>query len=338
MGIFSKILRIGLFLFLNLLDSNVVNSDSNVVNSDSNIRLMQYNVEWLFLDYYKNADCPGNGCTWHNESIAYDHLHQIARIIDEVNPDIINFCEVEGMNELNILEESLKVSNYESYFLKGTDTSTGQNVGLISKIVPNSELIRTENREPYPVPFTTCNYSGENGTEGVSKHFVTTFDWHSIQLAFISLHFLAFPDRVDRCVKREGQAMVIQELIKDYVKGGYEILVIGDMNDYDNEIKDKNADKSISQVLNILKGEYSNGVYNLTNLNSYVSEEERYSNWWDKNKNCDSSDDELVLIDHILVSSRLLKYVKNVSIYHEYKEQCGTVNSDHYPIIVDFKF
>ena len=159
--------------------------------------------------------------------------------------------------------------------------------------------------------------------------------WNNMKIAYISLHFLAFPDRVDRCVKREGQAMVIQDLIIEYVKQGYEILVIGDMNDYDNEINDKNDDKPISQVLNILKGEHSDGVYKLTNLNSLVAKEERYSDWWDKNGNCDSSDDELVLIDHILVSNGLYNKVKNVSIYHEYHEQCGTLNSDHYPIIVD---
>ena len=79
-------------------------------------------------------------------------------------------------------------------------------------------------------------------------------------------------------------------------------------------------------------------VYKLTNLNSLVAKEERYSDWWDKNDNCDSSDDELVLIDHILVSNGLYNKVKNVSIYHDYHEQCGTLNSDHYPIIVDLDF
>jgi exonuclease III len=322
MGFFSKLLKVALF----------------VANVDA-LRLMQYNVEWLFIDYYKSADCPGNGCTWHNETVAYDHLYQIGTIIDYFNPDIINVCEVEGINELNILQESLKYSDaYNSYLLKGTDTSTGQNVGLISKIAPISDLIRTENREAYPVPFSTCDYTGEGGTEGVSKHFLTTFDLNNMKIAYISLHFLAFPDRVDRCAKREGQAMVIQDLIIEYVKQGYEILVIGDMNDYDNEINDKNGDKPISQVLNILKGEYSDGFYTLTNLNSLVMKEERYTNWWDKNDNCDSSDDELVLIDHILVSNGLYNKVKNVSIYHDYLEQCGTLNSDHYPIIVDLDF
>ena len=231
---------------------------------------MQYNVEWLFIDYYKSADCPGNGCTYYNEIVVGNDLYQNGTIIDEVNPDIINLCEVKGINELNILQESLKYSDeYKSYLLKGTYTNTGQNVGLITKIVPTSDLKRTDNREAYPVSFTTC-------------------------------------DSVDRCVKREGQAMVIQDLIIEYVNKDYEIVVIGDMNDYDNKINDKNDDNPISQVLNILKGEKSDAVYKLTNLNSLVIKYERYRNWWDKNDNCELSYDELVLIGHILVSNVLI--------------------------------
>jgi hypothetical protein len=29
----------------------------------SKLRLVQYNVEWLFVDYYSPLNCPGTGCT-----------------------------------------------------------------------------------------------------------------------------------------------------------------------------------------------------------------------------------------------------------------------------------
>ena len=60
------------------------------------LRIMQYNVEWLFTDYYKNADCPGENCTWKNETAAQTHLTYVANVINDVQPDIINLCEVEG--------------------------------------------------------------------------------------------------------------------------------------------------------------------------------------------------------------------------------------------------
>ena len=30
-------------------------------SSKSALRLVQYNAEWLFIDYYAASDCPGNG-------------------------------------------------------------------------------------------------------------------------------------------------------------------------------------------------------------------------------------------------------------------------------------
>jgi predicted extracellular nuclease len=116
------------------------------------LRIMQYNVEWLFTDYYKQADCPGNNCTWKNETQAQEHLTQISKVINKLNPDIINLCEVEGCDELN--EVIQQTSNtYKSYMIKGTDTSTGQNVGMITKIDPELNLQRTDERVTYPLPF-----------------------------------------------------------------------------------------------------------------------------------------------------------------------------------------
>ena len=44
----------------------------------SNLRLVQYNVEWLFIDYYSAMDCPGDGCTWKNSSEAETHLTYVS--------------------------------------------------------------------------------------------------------------------------------------------------------------------------------------------------------------------------------------------------------------------
>ena len=74
----------------------------------------------------------------------------------------------------------------------------------------------------------------------------------------------------------------------------------------------------------------------MTDLASKIPKEERYTNWWDKNNDCNSTPDELVMIDYILLTDGLLNMVKNVSIYHGYYEKCDTLESDHYPVIVDF--
>ena len=114
------------------------------------LRLVQYNVEWLFIDYYSSANCPGDGCSWKNQSQANTHLSYVSSVIKELEPDLINFCEVEGCDELNILKGQLD-NSYTPYLLKGTDTSTGQNVGMLTRVDPIKTLYRTEVRYDYPI-------------------------------------------------------------------------------------------------------------------------------------------------------------------------------------------
>ena len=58
------------------------------------LRLVQYNVEWLFIDYYSSANCPGDGCSWKNQSQANTHMSYVSNVIKDLDPDLINFCEV----------------------------------------------------------------------------------------------------------------------------------------------------------------------------------------------------------------------------------------------------
>jgi hypothetical protein len=61
----------------------------------------------LFYDYYASSDCPGNGCTWKNISEAEIHISYVSKIISTLKPDIVNICEIEGCDELNILKTSI---------------------------------------------------------------------------------------------------------------------------------------------------------------------------------------------------------------------------------------
>ena len=57
-------------------------------------------------------------------------------------------------------------------------------------------------------------------------------------------------------------------------------------------------------VLNILKGlsgTYA-GKYELTSVVSLVVQDQRYTDWWDKNDDCSSSLTEMTMIDHFLVT------------------------------------
>ena len=311
---------------------------NNNYKSNNHLRLTQYNVEWLFTNEYNG--CPGTSCTWVNESEAYTHLEYVKKNFDDISPDIMNLCEVEGCDELNML--SSNSTSHIPYLIFGKDTYTGQNVGLLTKFKSVSNIMRTDEYVTYPIPESTCDYKGEVGSEGVSKNYYIRFSFNSIFIHIIGVHFLAYPTDVTRCAQREAQAQIIQNLIIN-IMTNYpedELIVIGDMNDFDGDVLDVNSNKPLSSVLEILKG--TKGIYkdkySLTNIASFVEQSKRYSDWWDQDENCISSMNEFSMIDHILVTPFLFNKINKVEFYHKYKEYCGKYNSDHFPIIVDFIF
>lgn len=310
-------------------------------SNNDKLRLVQYNVEWLFIDYYSPMNCPGSGCTWVNQSEAETHMDYVSKVVKQLNPDIINFCEVEGCDELNILKDKLDDDTYTPYLKKGTDTSTGQNVGMLTRVDPQISLYRTELKYNYPIPGSKCGYTGSSGSSGVSKHYITEFKFNGYNVAFIAAHLLAIPTDPSRCAQREAQASVLQNVIFGYVNKGYEVIMIGDFNDYDAEVLDMNSNKPTSRVLDILKGYQGDlsGLYELHNVAEEIVKDQRFSDWWDSDNNCNTaSQQDYSMIDHVLVTDSIRKNIVNVYIYHGYDEYCGKYNSDHYPVVVDLIF
>jgi len=209
---------------------------------------------------------------------------------------------------------------------------------MITRIDPLIDLYRNENKISYPIEGSNCGYLGPISSTGVSKHYITEFNISGINIAFIASHLIAIPSDPHRCAQREGQAQVLQNVVYNYVNKGYEIILLGDMNDYDNEVLDLNSDKPLSHVLGILKGieGEKKGQYELTNVAIKIPQNERYSDWWDSDNNCKtSSQKDYSMIDHVLVSKNILSKIKNAYIYHGYSEYCDKISSDHFPVVVE---
>jgi endonuclease/exonuclease/phosphatase family metal-dependent hydrolase len=266
-------------------------------------------------------------------------MSYVAETIKTLNPDIVNLCEVEGCDELNQLILELNDETYLPYLKKGNDTGTGQNVGMISRIDPSTNLYRSEMKMNYPIENSKCGYfpSSPQST-GVSKHYISEFVLGTTHIAFISAHLIAIPTEPSRCSQREAQASILQSIIYGYIQKHYEIIMIGDFNDYDGETLDVNNNTPLSSVLQILKG-YSGtyaGSYKLYSVAETILQNERYSDWWDSDDNCYTvSSKDYSMIDHILVTEAIHKNIVNTFIYHGYPEYCGKYDSDHYPVVID---
>jgi len=292
------------------------------------LTVASFNAEWLFLQSEGKKDCPGSGCPWSNETIAIQHLNRIADVISDIDADIVNIVEVQNCNVLKKLNERLVGQKYLPYLVQGTDSATGQNVGILTRIDPVVDLQRTANRVEYPIPNTKCT-SKITGDTGVSKHFYTTFHVEGMTkpLSLIGLHFLAFPDDLARCVQREAQATVIQQLSKQFSSN--HLIILGDMNDFDPSVEDASDSITITGVLDILK---ESRMINVASEVEQISS--RYSCWYDKNNNCKVDKHELTILDHLLLSKDLSDSIEDAYYYHGYSAYCGTLNSDHWPVVV----
>ena len=117
-------------------------------------------------------------------------------------------------------------------------------------------MIRTEHRHSYPITNSECQYTGNPGTTGVSKHFKQTFNIEGFDkpIDIIGIHLLSIPTgNPSNCARREAQALVLADLIKDSVNDDHYVIIAGDYNDYDDIVKDRNNNVPWSQVTKIIR-------------------------------------------------------------------------------------
>lgn len=295
--------------------------------------LVQYNVEWLFTE--NSSSCPGI-CTWNTTADQYTHLNTIKNVLTDLNADTVHLCEVQSCTQLDQVKPS---DAYHSYMIQGNDTYTGQNVGLLTKVDPVDPITRTELRYAYPIEGSQCGYTGEGGSEGVSKHLITRFMIENISIYMVGAHLLSNPNDPEACAKREAQAQVLQTNIEKYIADGHEVVVLGDFNDYDGVYKDINSNEPNSKVIETLEGKAGDSPnYTLYSVAAKIFQEDRYTEWYDEDPDCAVEKSEYSMIDHILVSKELYLRIEYVEYYHKYREGCNTYQSDHYPILVTFRF
>lgn len=333
------------------------------------LRVVTFNAEYLFYDTSVGCDKRWQGCPWRTAEEARNHLEMVARQLSLLDADIINLVEVRSCFELQEVANILS-SGYIPYLVDGCDTATGQNVGILTRIDPIKDLWRTENRESYPSqslprvpsrepPFhtngtTQCMYTGAPGTQGVSKHYVAEFHIRNdLILAVIGVHFLA-GQSPERCAMKEAQAVVIRSLVVDMLAAGRQVIVLGDFNDVDYQVflpAQLEMEGSRSATLDILRHSIpwsdtaKAGCIDVPFVNFGQGTARSASAWYDANSNCIIDTDELVWLDHILVSDSIVRAVKSSSVSADFgafvKPQCrgeGDYVSDHFPVVVDFDF
>eukprot|EP01062_Namystynia_karyoxenos_P065942 TRINITY_DN59995_c0_g1_i1.p1 TRINITY_DN59995_c0_g1~~TRINITY_DN59995_c0_g1_i1.p1 ORF type:complete len:413 (+),score=123.38 TRINITY_DN59995_c0_g1_i1:75-1241(+) len=300
------------------------------------VSFASYNLYWLFDGIDDHAGAP-----WGTEARADEHIRHMARQLDRVDADVYVLQEVEHCGTLSALRAAMaNGTQYECYLVQGADSATGQDVALLTRIDPSVALARTEQRASYPVSGSQCTNT-RSGTQGVSKHFYTELQLApGFAIGVVGLHFLAYPDRADRCPKREGQAAVIGEIIRErfaprLAAGTLQgVAVLGDFNDFSTGAPDARGSRPGSRAVELVKTALHPPMREAA---ARLPQQERYTAGYGSYAS---------QLDHVLLSSDLDDLVESVRIVHSdaagqkgaqsaaWKENGG---SDHWPMVVTLR-
>lgn len=289
----------------------------------SRLVVMTFNVEFMW-DGVAPEEGQVNFSWKFSQTEAEEHMEEIASVIIRNNPDILNLVEIENEDALNVLNTKfLAGRGYAVYFVKGTDTFTGQDVGLLTRIDPEGNNIER---------YTKKGQSGST-KKSVSKNYFAKFDIDGKKIALVAAHLLARPNSAGRKYKRQAQADAMGDVAEDLAGAGYEVIILGDFNDYDGRVEDHIDSRPITNVLSRMKRmKFGVPEDDLTNVAEFVPTSSRYTAFWDKNDNeIVNHPGEHTSIDHILISPELKLLVEDVNMPHILDP---TIVSDHYPVVL----
>ncbi|MHC4270022.1 MAG: hypothetical protein ACYSTS_16380 [Planctomycetota bacterium] len=276
-----------------------------------------------------------------------EHYERIAGVIETLEPDIVNLVEttsLDGLEHLvNILHEK-GLNTYKAYHIKGNDP-TGKDISFISKIEPD-QIDGKHIRK-----FYSKNLNGKwrakykwiksNGDEieddtSITKNAVYCFTIGSHKLGFLGLHLKAIPDNPKANGQRTGQSIIAQTIIKDEIVGrGYKPIVLGDINDFDPHVADRDdsSDTQTNVLSNLKDYDSIQAGFELINVAKEIArKKDRYTAHYDKNHNdIPEANEPMTMIDHILIHKDLEPNIERVFIDHGH----GAQTSDHWPIVLD---
>jgi endonuclease/exonuclease/phosphatase family metal-dependent hydrolase len=310
------------------------------------LRIVAFNAELL------NAPrvTPGQLQKYRFDYARRQHIERVAHLIETLEPDVLNLCEVtskEAVDQIVKVLHEKGLTDYRGYHVDSNDTFTALDVALITKYEPDTidgAAIRTfYSQQDDPTYTQSYSFVGRNGE---TVHSATSLGRNSLyfitigghKLAFFGLHLKSNPADAYSNARRSAEAEIVRRILRaEVVPRGYMPIVLGDLNDYDPDVPDRDESRSTkTTVIRDLKDfDPSREGPELANVASLVvRQQDRYTNHWDWNENgADDGDDVYSMIDHILLPQELMPYVTRAFICHSVAMDV----SDHFPVVVDLR-
>jgi endonuclease/exonuclease/phosphatase family metal-dependent hydrolase len=326
---------------LSLLSSRAGAADETIP-----IRLVTFNAEFLA------APRTATGTIQHYrfDYGRSQHLERVAHLIETLNPDIFNLVEVTSKEAVDRIVEILHekgMRDYRGYHIDSNDTFTALDVAVITKYpvdVVDGQPIRTiYSKQGDP---TWSESFQVRGDDGQMRHLTTSLSRNSLyfitvggyKLGFLGLHLKSDPQDDYSNARRMAEVAVARRVLRgEIVRRGYLPIVLGDINDYDPDVpdRDKSRDTSTTALRDLKDFDPRRPGPELVNVaQGIVRQADRYTSHWDWNENgAHDRDDVYTMIDHILLAKELMPHVTRAFI-------CHTVSldtSDHYAVVVDLR-
>ena len=278
------------------------------------------------------------------------HLERVADVIETLNPDILNLVEATSREVIDgivaILHEK-GMTDYRGYHIESNDTFTGMDVGVITRY-PLDEVEGSTMRTIYSErDDPTWRQSFQLIEEGKSpRNLTTSITRNSLyfvtigkhRLGMFGIHLKSNPSDNYSNAKRSAQAELVRRAIRsEIVRRGYQPIVLGDFNDYDPDVpdRDRSRDTSTSVMRDIKDYDPDRQGPELINVASkIIRQDDRYSSHWDWNENgARDGEDVLTMIDHILIPKEMAPSIERAFI----SRIVSLHTSDHFPVVVDLK-
>jgi hypothetical protein len=288
------------------------------------------------------TECPGYNPPSRNcdAAGAAAHLADLQSMMLGLRADILNVNSVEDCAILQTLVSSQGRNNagvqaYQAYMEAFTQTDALP-VGLITQVDPVADLTRNITVVHYPIPDSQCGEVAHG--DAPSHYYRTEFLIWEMRVALFGLNLPGPPHNPSACSRREAQAKVVQERVRMDRDAGREVIVLGDLNDFDDTYLDQNGNIPRSGVLDMLQDLDGDGSDDLVNVVSRMAPSERYSSWQDladsngQRNGLDDGAQEHCQMDHVLLSPRLMTHVQDVYIDHSSPMIAG-----HWPLMVELQ-
>ncbi len=317
---------------------------SQPARADTPLRIVTFNAEILTAPGVR----AGQLQRFRWETARKAHFERVAAIVEALNPDVLNLVEVTSKEGVDLLVDILHekgLTDYRGYHVENSDTYTGMDVALISKVKPDEvdgQSIRSiYSEQEDPTWRQSFSFPGRSGsptrrTTSLSRNgvYLLTVDGH--KLGFLGLHLKSNPSDDYANAKRTAQVEIAKRVLHQEIVGrGYTPIVLGDLNDYDPDVPDRDETRStVTTVLRDLKNfDSATAGAELENVAKRIPRQaDRYTSLWDRNENgAEDPFDAFTMIDHVLLAKELMPFVKRAFIFH-----CVDLRiSDHRAIVVD---